>query len=95
MKERYNLSWSEDGEVLTWREHEYFIFDEAASAESDTDRQITSIYMPFAALRATLAGARATQMVSFIFIHILSLVHYSFHLFFFLFFRGIVIYDNL
>jgi hypothetical protein len=63
MKERYNLTWSQDGEILTWREHEYFIFDEAASAESDTDRLITSLYIPFVAMRANLAGLDATQQV--------------------------------
>jgi hypothetical protein len=64
MKERYNLTWSQDGEILTWREHEYFIFDEAASAESDTNRSITSLNMPFMAMRANLAGPTATEIVS-------------------------------
>lgn len=53
-KQRYNLSWSQDGEVLSWREWEYYTFDEKLSAESDTGRLITSLYMPFIGLRAGL-----------------------------------------
>jgi hypothetical protein len=67
MKERYDLVWSNNSEILTWKEYEYFLFDEEASAESDTDRLISSLYMPFVGLRAGLTKPDAGELVCRIF----------------------------
>ena len=63
-KVRFNVTWSPDRELLTYRTRTFYVFDEPSSKPglAETDR-VTSLNLALFGLRATLAQVRAYRNI--------------------------------